>query len=123
MHLKFNLLEEKPVGAVVTSARRCERAVLRTQLVAGEFYVGDRYYGEDYALFSELERAGCFYLLRLRQEARFEVMEEWPLSAADQAATRHLRWIGALGSGSLASGRAGASGAGAKRAGRVVAGE
>ena len=85
LHLKFNLLEEKPVGAVVSSARRCERAVLRTQLAAGEFYVGDRYYGEDYALFSELERAGCSYLLRLRQEACFEVMEEWPLSAADQA--------------------------------------
>ena len=86
LHLKFNLLEEKPVGALVTNARRCERAVLRTQLVAGEFYVGDRYYGEDYALFNELEQAGCFYLLRLRQEAHFEVMEEWPLSAADQAA-------------------------------------
>jgi hypothetical protein len=87
LHLKFNLLEEKPVGAVLTNARGCERAVLRRQLVAGEFYVGDRYYGEDYALFSELERAGCSYLLRLRQEARFEVVEEWPLSAADQAAS------------------------------------
>jgi hypothetical protein len=87
LHLKFNLLEEKPVGALVTSARCCERAVLRRQLAAGEFYVGDRYYGEDYALFSELERAGCSYLLRLRQEACFEVMEEWPLSAADHAAS------------------------------------
>ena len=85
LHLKFNLLEEKPVGALVTSARCCERAVLRRQLASGEFYVGDRYYGEDYALFSELERAGCSYLLRLRQEACFEVMEEWPLSAGDQA--------------------------------------
>ena len=87
LHLKFNLLEDKPVGALVTKARCCERAVLRTQLVAGEFYVGDRYYGEDYALFSQLERAGCCYLLRLRQEARFEVVEEWPLSAADEAAS------------------------------------
>lgn len=86
LHLKFNLLEEKPVGAVVSHARRCERAVLRTQLVAGEFYVGDRYYGEDYGLFGELERAGCSYLLRLRQEARFEVVEKWPLSEADRAA-------------------------------------
>lgn len=86
LHLKFNLLEDKPVGAVVTNARRCERAVLRTQLAAGEFYVGDRYYGEDYALFSELERAGCSYLLRLRQEASFEVVEQWPLSAGDQKA-------------------------------------
>ena len=87
LHLKFNLWEEKPVGAVLTNARSCERAVLRTQLVAGEFYVGDRYYGEDYALFSQLEGAGCSYLLRLRQEARLEVVEEWPLSAAGQAAS------------------------------------
>jgi hypothetical protein len=87
LHLKFNLVEDKPVGAVLTNARGCERAVLRRQLVAGEFYVGDRYYGEDYALFSELQRAGCSYLLRLRQEARFEVLEEWPLSAAEQAAS------------------------------------
>jgi Transposase DDE domain len=97
LHLKFNLLEDKPVGAVLTNARGCERAVLRRQLVAGEFYVGDRYYGEDYALFSELQRAGCSYLLRLRQEARFEVLEEWPLSAAEQAASvtfDGLVWLG-----------------------------
>jgi hypothetical protein len=99
LHLKFNLLEEKPVGALVTSARCCERAVLRTQLAAGEFYVGDRYYGEDYALFSELERTGCFYLLRLRQEARFQVMEEWPLSAADQAANVIFDGLVRLGAG------------------------
>jgi len=99
LHLKFNLLEEKPVGVLVTSARCCERAVLRRQLAAGEFYVGDRYYGEDYALFSELERAGCSYLLRLRQEACFEVMAEWPLSAADQAASVTFDGLVRLGTG------------------------
>ena len=86
LHLKFNLLEEKPVGAVLTAARRCERAVLREQVQAGEFYVGDRYYGEDYALFAELDRAGCSYLLRLRQEACFRVVQEWALSPLDRAA-------------------------------------
>jgi len=99
LHLKFNLLEEKPVGALVTSARRCERAVLRRQLKAGEFYVGDRYYGEDYSLFGELEKAGCSYLLRLRQEACFEVMAEWPLSAADQAASVTFDGLVRLGTG------------------------
>ena len=99
LHLKFNLWEEKPVGALVTSARCCERAVLRTQLGAGEFYVGDRYYGEDYALFSELEQAGCSYLLRLRQEARFEPMEEWPLSTADQEANVIFDGLVRLGTG------------------------
>ena len=33
LHVKFNLLEEKPVaGAVLTPARRCERAVLREEM-------------------------------------------------------------------------------------------
>lgn len=99
LHLKFNVWEEKPVGALVTSARCCERAVLREQLVAGEFYVGDRYFGEDYALFSELERAGCSYLLRLRQEACFFVVEQWSLSAADRAASVTFDGLVRLGAG------------------------
>jgi Transposase DDE domain len=98
LHVKFNLWEEKPVGALLTSARRCERAVLRRQLKAGEFYVGDRYYGEDYSLFGELEKAGCSYLLRLRQGASFEVMEEWPLSEADQRASVTFDGLVRLGS-------------------------
>ena len=101
LHVKFNLLEEKPVGALVTNARRCERAVLRTQLAAGEFYVGDRYYGEDYSLFSELEQAGCSYLLRLRQQARFEVVQEWPLSAAERGASVTFDGLVRLGEGQL----------------------
>jgi hypothetical protein len=77
-HVKFNLLEEKPVGVTITPAKRCERAAWRTQWQAGEFYVGDRYYGEDYALFGELSAAGCSYVLRLRQEALFTILEEFP---------------------------------------------
>lgn len=86
LHLKFNLVEEKPVGAVLTPARRCERAVLGEGLQGGEFYVGDRYYGEDYALFGELNRAGCSFLLRLRQEAVFQVEKEFALGPEDRAA-------------------------------------
>lgn len=86
LHVKFNLLEEKPVAAVLKNAKRCERAVLREQMQAGEFYVGDRYYGEDYALFGELMAAGCSFVLRLRQEAAFRVEEEFALSDTDRAA-------------------------------------
>ncbi len=86
LHLKFNVLEEKPVAAVITPAKRCERSVLREMVRAGEFYVGDRYYGEDYGLFGELAAAGCSFVLRLRQEARWEVVEEYPLGEADRAA-------------------------------------
>lgn len=86
LHLKFNVLEEKPVGALIAPAKRCERSVLRELAQAGEFYVGDRYYGEDYALFGELKAAGCSFVLRLRQEACWEVMEEYPLTPEDRAA-------------------------------------
>ena len=85
-HVKFNLLEEKPLGVTVTTAKRCERAVLREHWKAGEFYVGDRNYGEDYQLFAQLAQTGCSFVLRLRQEAVFEVVEEFALSAEDRAA-------------------------------------
>jgi hypothetical protein len=85
-HVKFNLLEDKPVAVTLANAKRCERAVLRENWQAGEFYVGDRYYGEDYGLFGELEQAGCSYVLRLRQEAVFKVLEEFALSPEDRAA-------------------------------------
>ena len=85
-HVKFNLLEEKPVGVTLTKAKRCERAVWREHWKAGEFYVGDRYYGEDYQLFGQLEEAGCSFVLRLRQEAVFELVEKFALSAEDRAA-------------------------------------
>jgi len=85
-HVKFNLLQEKPVAVAITPAKRCERAVLRAHWQRGEFYVGDRYYGEDYGLFAELQEAGCSFVLRLRQEALFEVQEELALTAEDRAA-------------------------------------
>jgi hypothetical protein len=97
-HVKFNLLEQKPVGVTITAAKRCERAVLREQWHAGEFYVGDRYYGEDYALFGELTAAGCGYVLRLRQEALFTVVEEFPLREEDRAASVTFDGLVRLGS-------------------------
>jgi hypothetical protein len=87
LQIKFNLWKDVPVAAAVASARRCERALLLSQIKAGEFYVGDRYYGENYALFGQLEEAGCSYLLRLRQEAAFEPVEQWELSEADKGAS------------------------------------
>ena len=85
-HFKFNLLEEKPVGVTLTRVPRCERAVWQEHWQAGEFYVGDRYYGENYRLFDQLQQAGCGFVLRLRQEAVFTVVQEYPLRAEDEAA-------------------------------------
>lgn len=86
LHLKFNLLGKIPTQGFITPGKKCERAVLRQHLRAGEFYVADRYYGEDYALFAELTARGCSYVIRLRQEASWEVEKELPLTEADRAA-------------------------------------
>jgi Transposase DDE domain len=86
LHLSLHLLEDKPVQATVTTGNTCERAAWRERWQPGDAYVGDRYYGENYALFHELTEQGCHYVLRLRESAVIEVAEELPLSEADQAA-------------------------------------
>lgn len=83
-HVQFNLLEQKPVAVAVSTAKRCERAVLREHWQPGAFYVGDRNYGQDYGFLEELTAAGCSYLVRLRNNARFEEIEALPLSAVDR---------------------------------------
>jgi ribosomal 30S subunit maturation factor RimM len=41
LQIKFNLWQDQPVAAQVSSARVCERALLRSQLKEGEFYIGE----------------------------------------------------------------------------------
>jgi hypothetical protein len=86
LHLSLDLAQNAPARARVTPGKHCERAAWRTQWQRGDGYVGDRYYGEDYQLFSELDTAGVAFVVRLRDQAVIEVEEELPLSAADQAA-------------------------------------
>src|SRR5215210_2299749 len=86
LHVSFHLLDDKPARAHVTAGRVCERKSLRQQLERGATYVGDRYYGEDYKLFAELEKKGCSFVLRLRDEAVLQVEEELSLREEDGAA-------------------------------------
>lgn len=94
LHLRFHLLEDKPVDARITAGKDCERQALRRMCVAGQTNVGDRYYGEDYQLFGEIDRAGAFFVIRIKEDAVVHVAEELPLSEQDQAAgvVRHA-WV------------------------------
>ena len=85
LHVKLRLADLQPTAATLSTGKRCERAVLREHLEAGEFYIGDRYYGEDYALFEQLEQRGCGFLIRLRNEAVIHVIERHAISAAAAA--------------------------------------
>jgi hypothetical protein len=86
LHLSFQLLEDKPARAQITPGKTCERQVWRTDWQAGAAYVGDRYFGEDYALFGELHERGCRYVVRLCDKAVVNVEEELPVNDAERAA-------------------------------------
>ena len=86
LHVGLHVLDDQVDRAQITTGRGCERRTWRASWKPGEAYIGDRYYGEDYQLFGELGALGCAFVLRLREQASFEVEEELPLSAADEQA-------------------------------------
>lgn len=85
-HVSFHLWDEKPARVAVTPGKVCERKVWREQLQPGATYVGDRYFAEDYRMFARLQQAGCWFVLRLRDEAVIHVAAENPLTPQDRAA-------------------------------------
>lgn len=87
LHLKFKVLAQKPAVGVVTEGKRCERAVFRKHLLkAGEFYVADRYYAEDYSLLATLDEKDCGFVMRLRESAKIHQEEAHELDEADRKA-------------------------------------
>ncbi|MEK6284089.1 MAG: IS4 family transposase [Acidobacteriota bacterium] len=94
LHLSLDLRQNAPARALITPGKGCERAAWRTQWQRGEGYVADRYYGEDYQLFGELDEAGVAFVVRLRDEAVINVEEELPLTDADrQAKVIRAAWV------------------------------
>lgn len=86
LHLRFDLAQDRPHDARIGTGASCEREALRQMGVAGQITVGDRYFGQDYKLFGEIDRAKAFFVFRLRESAVVHREEELPLSAADRAA-------------------------------------
>jgi Transposase DDE domain len=94
LHLSLELGHKAPARALITPGKACERAAWRTQWQRGDGYVADRYYGEDYQLFGELDQAGVAFVVRLRDSAVVRVQEELTLSPADrQASVIRAAWV------------------------------
>lgn len=99
LHIKLRLADLQPGGGLeISEGKTCERAAMRRLVKPGEFYLGDRNYGSDHALFGELEELGCGYVLRLRNESIWEVVENHPLDAAAVAGGITLDALVRLGS-------------------------
>jgi hypothetical protein len=85
MHVAFAVFSGVPVGATVTAGNGSERDELRKLVQPGGFYVADRGYA-DYSMFREFDAKGVRFLIRLQENAAFDVLHERELSAEDRAA-------------------------------------
>ncbi len=85
LHTQFNVFDAVPDQMALTDGQGSETRQLRESLQAGAFYVCDRGF-QDYSLLVDILKAGSDFLVRLRKTAQAKVLEERPLTAADQAA-------------------------------------
>src|SRR5450830_268104 len=86
LHTQFDLERGVPIRIDVTEGigkgEADERAVLAKALETGRCYVKDRGYAK-FQLFNEIVAAGSSYACRLRDNSRYEIEEERPLTAED----------------------------------------
>ena len=85
MHLQFNVIDGLPDHVTLTDGQSSETQQLRESLRPGCFFVMDRGF-QDYGLFEDILAAESDFLVRLRKSAATRVIEQRPLTAADQAA-------------------------------------
>ena len=81
LHLHFDVVTGVPCRAAVTPAACSEVEHLERMLEPGRFYVLDRGYAS-YSLLGRIVAAGSSFLVRLKQDAAFDVQEERPLGPA-----------------------------------------
>jgi hypothetical protein len=86
LHLKLRVGDAAPAEAVITPGKTCERAAWRELWRPGEIHIGDRNYGEDYGMLSEMTAQGVEFLVRLRQSAVITWESQEELDAESRAA-------------------------------------
>ena len=85
LHLEWDLFSQVPTAAVITDGNGNEKKILRTFLAPNTIYLLDAGYAE-YKLLDEIITAQSSFVIRLRDNADYFVLEEKPLSESDMAA-------------------------------------
>ena len=89
LHTHFDIDRGVPTRIDVTrglnSGKSDEKNVLRAHLETDHCYLLDRWYAQ-FTLFNEIHALGSSYVCRLRDNSRYDVLEERPLSEAARAA-------------------------------------
>jgi hypothetical protein len=107
LHTHFEVERYVPTRIDVTSddgGESDERTVLEKAIEPDRCYVMDRGYAK-FALFNHMHRCGSSYVCRLRDNSRFEVVEDRPLSESARAANVIQDAIVSLGEASKAAAR------------------
>ena len=103
LHTHFDVDRGIPTRIDVTTARNSgkteEKNVLRTQLAADHCYLMDRWYAQ-FTLFNEIHAIGSSYVCRIRDNSRYKILEERPLSDAAREAGVLSDQLVELGAGS-----------------------
>ncbi len=100
LHTHFSLDRHVPVRMDLTNGKNSgasnEKNVLRQQLASDHLYVMDRGYAQ-FSLFDDIVAAHSGYVCRVRDNSRYEVLQERPLSEAARAANIVFDGLVALG--------------------------
>jgi len=97
MHLEYRLLKGAPTQAAITPGNASECAVLRERLDKGKLYVLDRGYA-DYALMNEIMGAKSSFVVRIQNNAVYEILGKQPLSPEAHSTGLRKDYIVKLGS-------------------------
>jgi len=84
-HTQFDLQKHVPIKITVTDGNGNEKDVLADHLEPGRIYVKDRGYA-GLALFQQILDAQSSFVCRIRDNAVYEVLEEYPLTEDAKAA-------------------------------------
>jgi hypothetical protein len=85
LHLEFDICKWAPVSARITTANGNEKAILKQTLAAHKLYVLDAGYS-CYALLEAIIKAQSCFVVRLRDNAVWDIIAERPLTPEDRKA-------------------------------------
>ncbi|MHC4270488.1 MAG: IS4 family transposase [Planctomycetota bacterium] len=85
MHLEFDIFKGAPLRAHVTDANASERTQLKSSLSSGKLYCLDAGYRE-YRLLDNIIQKKSSFVVRLQDNASYEIIDERQISDADRNA-------------------------------------
>jgi hypothetical protein len=85
LHLEFDICKWTPVRAEITTANTNEKTILKQTLAANKLYILDAGYSQ-YSLLEEILTAQSSFVVRLRDNAVWDVIAARPLTPEDRKA-------------------------------------